>query len=264
MDGVFDSDNHAVLQRFPHLHTVTVDSHSDVHKNPSGRFAYRDVFNSLPANVLRLEIMCAHGPDLKIMEMVRTRCPKIEALRLGRCTMFNRSTPCPFWLGFPLEHDAYMASDGTDQYAHSAAQEIASLSQLKHLRLGVYLVSSTAVLAHRAYHLRKEPAPALINWQQALIDSAEHQDTSRPPEAAQLVDFYYRTQAMDANFGPDSCSFCRDAFYNQSKDFERGASTVMKTIVPSLETVEWMDWFSPSHLGISRYEVKPPEDVAHS
>ncbi|CAE6435380.1 hypothetical protein ACGC1H_002877 [Rhizoctonia solani] len=261
MDGVFDSNNQTVLQQFPHLHTVTIDSHSDVYKNALGRFSYRDVFSSLPPDVLRLEITCAHGPDLKIMEMVRAYCPKIEALRLGRCTMFNRSTPCEFWLDFPLDHDAYMSSDGTNDYAHSAAQEITTLSQLKHLRLGVYLVPSTTVLAHRAYHIRKEAAPAPINWQQALVDAAGPHGVNEPPGIPQLVEFYYHSQAMEAEFGPDSCSFCRDAFHDQSKDFQRGASAVMKNTIPSLEVVEWMDWFTPSHLGVSRHDVRPQERV---
>ncbi|KDN50551.1 hypothetical protein RSAG8_01049, partial [Rhizoctonia solani AG-8 WAC10335] len=198
------------------------------------------------------------------MEMVRACCPKIEALRLGRCTMFNRSTPCEFWLNFPLEHDAYMSSDGTDDYAHSAAQEITTLSQLKHLRLGVYLIPSTTVLAHRAYHDRKAAAPALINWQQALIDAAGPHGVNGPPDVSQLVEFCYNAPAMEADFGSDSCSFCRDAFYDQSKDLQRGASAVMKTIIPSLENVEWMDWFTPSHLGVGRYDVRPTEAVVSS
>ncbi|EUC64858.1 hypothetical protein RSOL_493180 [Rhizoctonia solani AG-3 Rhs1AP] len=261
MDGVFDSDNQTVLQQFPHLHTVTIDSHNDVYKNALGRFSYRDVFSSLPPNVLQLEITCAHGPDLKIMEMVRACCPRIEALRLGRCSMFNRSTPCEFWLDFPLDHDAYMSSDGTSDYAHSVAQEIAALSQLKHLRLGVYLVPSTTVLAHRAYHIRNEPAPAPINWQQALVDAAGPHGVNGPPDVSQLVEFYYHSGAMEAEFGPDSCSFCRDAFHDQSKDFQRSASAVMKTIVPSLEIVEWMNWFTPFHLGVSRHDVRPRRGV---
>ncbi|CAE6461924.1 unnamed protein product [Rhizoctonia solani] len=257
MEGAFHSNDSDILQQFSHLHTVTIDCHSDVYKNASGRFSYRDVFTSLPASILRLEITCAHGPDLKIMETVRTYCPRIEALRLGRCTMFNRSSPCEFWLNFPFDHDAYMASDGTDDYAHLAAQEMASLSQLKHLRLGVYLIPSTTVLAHRAYHVRKEAAPAPVNWQQALIDATH--DANGPPEVSKLVELYYRAPAMEAEFGPDSCTFCRDSFYNQSNDFQRSASAVMKTVVPSLEMIEWMDWFTPFHRGVSRHDVRPPQ-----
>ncbi|CAE6456142.1 unnamed protein product [Rhizoctonia solani] len=264
LDGVFSSNHHTILNRFPYLHSITIDAHSDVYKNEMGRFSYRDVFSTLPPNVVQLEITCAHGPDLKIIEMVRGCCPKIEALRLGRCTMFNRTTPCEFWRGFPFDHDAYIASNGTDDYAHSVAQEINSLAQLKHLRLGVYLAPSTAVLAHRAYHVRKEAAPALINWQQALTDAAVHHAVNGPPDVSLLVEFYYPSPAPEPDFGPDSCSFCREAFYDQSKDFERSASAVMKTIIPSLEIVEWMDWFTPSHLGVSRYDVKRPQAVAAS
>ncbi|KAH7341840.1 hypothetical protein B0J17DRAFT_715004 [Rhizoctonia solani] len=178
--------------------------------------------------------------------------------------MFNRTTPCEFWQGFPFDHDAYIASNGTDDYAHSVAQEINSLAQLKHLRLGVYLAPSTVVLAHRAYHTRKEAAPALINWQQALTNAAVHHGVNGAPDVSLLVEFYHHAPTSEAEFGPDSCSFCREAFYNQSKDFERSASAVMKTIIPSLEIVEWMDWFTPSHLGVSRYEFKHSEGTASS
>ncbi|KAJ1307462.1 hypothetical protein OPQ81_001562 [Rhizoctonia solani] len=217
LDGVFGSSNQAILHQFPHLNSVSIDAHSDVHKNASGRFSYRDVFSSLPASVSRLEITYAHGPDLKIIETVRDCCPKIEALRLGRCTMFNRAAACEFWVGYPFDHDAYIASDGTDDYAHSVAQEMTFLTQLKHLRLGVYLVPSTVVLAHRAYHIRKEVAPALINWQQALSDAQGHHGGNGLPDASQLIEFYYRPSVAESEFGPESCSFCRDAYYDQSK-----------------------------------------------
>ncbi|KAG8712419.1 hypothetical protein FRC11_000190 [Ceratobasidium sp. 423] len=178
--------------------------------------------------------------------------------------MFNRTPACEFWLGFPFDHDAYIASDGTDDYAHSVAQEIASLARLKHLRLGVYFAPSTVVLAHRAYHVRKEAAPAPINWQQALTDAAGHHNLNGPPDASQLIEIYHNASVTETNFGPDSCSFCRDAFYDQSKGFESSASSVMKTIIPSLEKVEWMDWFTPAHLGVSRYDVASLERATGS
>lgn len=31
--------------------------------------------------------------------------------------MFNRTPACDFWTGFPFDHDAYIAADGTDDYA---------------------------------------------------------------------------------------------------------------------------------------------------
>ncbi|CAE6510449.1 unnamed protein product [Rhizoctonia solani] len=264
LDSAFNSDNHAILRQFPYLHSVSIDAHNDAYKNAVGHFSYRDVFSSLPLSVLRLEVSCAHGPDLKIIETVRDCCPKIEVLRLGRCTMFNRAPACEFWAGFPFDHDAYIASSGTDDYAHSVAQEVASLTRLKHLRLGVYFAPSTTVLAHRAYHVRKEAAPVPINWQHALTDAAGHHNVDGPPDASQLIEFYHNAPVTETNFGPDSCSFCRGAFYDQSKNFESSASSVMKTIIPSLEKVEWMDWFTPSHLGVSRYDVGSSEGTTGS
>ncbi|ELU40431.1 hypothetical protein AG1IA_05535 [Rhizoctonia solani AG-1 IA] len=257
LDGALDSGNQSVLNQFPHLHTVSINAHEDVYKNASGRFSYRDVFNLLPTSILRLEITCAHGPDLSIMRIVRDHCPNIEVLRLGRCTMFNRIPACEFWLGFPFEHDAYIASHGIEDYAHSVAQEIVSLRRLKQLRLGVYLVPSATVLAHRAYHLREVAAPVPVNWQQALIDSGQQPAVNEPPDEPLLIEFYHRDEEAESKFGPDTCSFCRDGFYEQSRALERSASAVMKAMVPSLESVEWMDWFSPYHLGVSRCDVGP-------
>lgn len=120
LDGAFGSGvSDSILAQFPHLRTVSIDAHSDVYRNPSGRFSYRDVFTSLPVSLVCLEITHAHGPDLRIIEMARTYCPNLETLRLGRCTMFNRHLTCDFWSGFPFDHDAYIASDGTNEYAVS-------------------------------------------------------------------------------------------------------------------------------------------------
>lgn len=79
------------------------------------------------------------------------------------------------------------------------------------------------------------------------------------PEVSQLISLYH--QEPEADFGPDTCTFCREAFFEGAKDAERSASTVMKRIVPSLETVEWMDWFTPSHHGASCYCVDPKLEV---
>lgn len=134
----------------------------------------------------------------------------------------------------------------------SVSQEMISLKKLKNLRLGVYLIPSTAVLAHRAYHVQNQPEPAHIQWHQALIDLGIA-DARQPPNPALLISLYH--QKPEPNFGPNSCILCHDAFFNQSKNAEQNASAVMKENIPSLETVEWMDWFSPSHLGASSYTV---------
>jgi hypothetical protein len=110
------------------------------------------------------------------------------------------------------------------------------------------------VLAHRAYHTRKQPGPVQIHWQQALIDLGNsNTEPDRPPDVSRLISLYHQIPEVD--FGPDSCTFCREAFLAQSKHAEQSASVVMKETIPSLQTVEWMDWFSPSHLGTTCYSV---------
>lgn len=145
----------SILTRFPNLHTVSINAHSDVYRNQSGRFSYRDVFNSLPASLLRLEVTCAHGPDLKVIETVRRYCPNIETLRLGRCTMFNRTPACEFWSGFPFDHDAYIAADGTDDYAVCFSFICRSAFDIWHLSLALRRSGSLLVEMPRKLETRR-------------------------------------------------------------------------------------------------------------
>ncbi|KAG8700423.1 hypothetical protein FRC12_016352 [Ceratobasidium sp. 428] len=257
LDGVFTAKvPKDILTRFPHLRAVSVNAHNDVVRQDSGQFAYRSLFKSLPPSLLRLEITCAHGPDLKFIEAARDSCPGLLVLRLGRCTMFNRSPACEFWTAFPFDHDAYIAAVGTDDYAHSVAQALASLPQLKALRLGVYFMHSTIVLAHRVYHMRGLPEPVPVEWQQALFDlqGAPIAVPPQRPDSAPLVDFYHRLDESELSFGPDSCTSCHESF-QPSRGAERRANAILKELLPDLEVVEWMDWFSPSHTGVSQHSV---------
>lgn len=113
---------------------------------------------------------------------------------------------------------------------------------------------STAVLAHRAYHVRGLPAPEPLDWQQAISD-LRNLSVPEPPQrldTALLVELYH--QDVEQDFGPNSCSFCHESF-QPSREAERRANAAVKRLLPSLQTMEWMDWFSPSHLAVSRYDV---------
>jgi hypothetical protein len=105
-----------MLTQFPRLCAVSVDSHEDVQSNTDNRFAYRNLFSSLPSSLRRLEIKHAHGPDINVISTVKRCCPDLEELWLGRCTMFNRTPACNFWQSFPFDHDSYISSEGTDAY----------------------------------------------------------------------------------------------------------------------------------------------------
>lgn len=105
--------NLATLTR---VHTLSIDAHNDI-SHDGDRFAYRNFFKALPPSIIRLEVIHAHGPDVKVISAVKRYCPKLEELRLGRCTMFNRSPACEFWQRFFLEHDSYLSIEGTEEYA---------------------------------------------------------------------------------------------------------------------------------------------------
>ncbi|KAH7341845.1 hypothetical protein B0J17DRAFT_765850 [Rhizoctonia solani] len=258
MNASVDMHDIGMKRWFNRLHTLSLDLHSDIHRK-GGRFAYRDVFTSLPSSLRRLQIRNAHGPDVKIIATVKRCCPDLEELRLGRCSMFNRSPACEFWREFPFEHDSYISSDGTDEYASSLAQELAPLHRLKTLEVGIYLIPTSVVLAHRLYHVKKLPAPHVINWQLAIA-LAKHSPAAlagevippglEPASTDELVELLHRPKP-ETNFDQESCQFCRSEFLQASIDAELNATSTLKHLLPSLSEVEWQGWFTPNHLGVS-------------
>ncbi|KAH7308253.1 hypothetical protein B0J17DRAFT_634505 [Rhizoctonia solani] len=248
------------LNQFKQLHTLSLDLHGDIHHD-GRRFAYRDVFTSLPPSLRRLEIRNAHGPDAKTIAIVKQWCPNLQELRLGRCNMFNRSPACEFWRSFPFEHDSYISNDGTDEYAGSLAHELAPLRGLKTLQVGIYLIPTSVVLAHRIYHAHKISAPDVIIWQQAIplarSGSAALLSNVLPPalelaSTHDLVDVLHQPNP-EPNFNRESCAFCRANFLQASVDAELSATSILKSLLPSLREVQWQGWFTPNHQGISSH-----------
>ncbi|KAG8709648.1 hypothetical protein FRC09_000550 [Ceratobasidium sp. 395] len=210
-DGVLIGAFHqAELNKFDQLYALSIDAHSDV-TYKFGHFAYQDILPSLPASLRRLEITRAHGPDVKIIATVKEYCPELEELRLGRCTVFNSPEVCKFWRAFPLDHDSYMSIEDIASYAHSLAQELAPLRFLQALRLGLYLMPPTTILAHRLYHRRNTTAPEVIEWQHAItvatppngatLDDADIASLPRP-STDQLSSILYQVDPQE-EFGPD-------------------------------------------------------------
>ncbi|KDN50550.1 hypothetical protein RSAG8_01048, partial [Rhizoctonia solani AG-8 WAC10335] len=254
LDGTILPSKSSVLARFPRLRAVCVDSHEDI-RPVTGvhRLPYRDVFSSLPPTVRHLEIKHAHGPDLNIISCVKRHCPELESLWLGRCTMFNRAPPCNFWETFPLEHDSYISSEGTDGYAQSLGDELSPLRNLRSIRLGIYLVPSTTVLAHRLFHARNLLVPPVINWQTQLNPppnpnpNQDGQDPQPQPQLAQISDLIALLHQAPEK---ETCKHCSQELFAGTQSIEISATRILKEILPSLELVEWMDWFSPFHLGV--------------
>ncbi|CUA76038.1 hypothetical protein RSOLAG22IIIB_02045 [Rhizoctonia solani] len=252
LDGTILPSESSVLARFPRLRAVCVDSHEDV-RPVTGvhRFAYRDVFSSLPSTLRHLEIKHAHGPDVNVISCVKRHCPELESLWLGRCTMFNRTPSCSFWASFPLEHDSYISSEGTDGYAHSLGDELSALRNLRSIRLGIYLVPSTTVLAHRLFHARNLPVPPIINWQTQLHPpphtNQNEQNPQPQPQLAQISDLVALLHQAPEK---DACKQCHQEFFPSTQSAESDATGILKEMLARLELVEWMDWYSPFHLGV--------------
>lgn len=263
-DGtLLDSEHQNTLSKIPYLYTAIVDAHSDVWHDKHNRFAYRDILSTLPPSLKRLEIEHAHGPDIKIISLVKQHCPQLEELILGRCTMFNRHPACDFWVSFPHDHDAYMSDTGTDAYAHSLANELAPLKHLRSLRVGLYFAPSDIVLAHRLYHRRGLPAPETIHWQSA-IPLAELPANTLLQELPPHIEPATTTQLVSLLHHPDEesytefkCSRCAEITYTASKEAEKSASSILHEYIPTLLSVEWMGWLTPRRLGIHSYRFSP-------
>ncbi|KAF8688991.1 hypothetical protein RHS03_09217, partial [Rhizoctonia solani] len=258
-DGtLLDIKHQTNLSKIPNLYAATIDSHSDVWHGEHYRFAYRDILSTLPRSLKRLEIEHAHGPDIKIISLVKEHCPELEELVLGRCTMFNRSPACDFWSSFPHDHDAYMSMTGTDAYAHSLGSELAPLKHLRSLRVGLYFVPSDIVLAHRLYHRRGVPAPATIHWQSAipLAESPSdplHESPPHPEPAttAQLVSLLHRRD--EGSHTEFRCPMCAEITSASGSEAEKNANSILRGYLSKLAFVEWMGWLTPGHLGVHSY-----------
>ncbi|KAF8599671.1 hypothetical protein BDV93DRAFT_609111 [Ceratobasidium sp. AG-I] len=254
------------LLNFPNLCAVTIDAHSDITHNAGHQFAYRDLVTAFPPSLRRLEVIHAHGPDIKVIATVKKYCPLLEHMRLGRCTIFNRPDPCDFWSSFPFDHNSYISIEGTEEYAHSLAQELAPLKNIRSLRMGLYFVPSSIVLAHRLYHRRGLPAPEVIEWQQAIplaesVESAEIElEQALQPRGsattAQLITLLHQPD-HEIEFGPEhNCALCMEVTSQITEDAERRANAILANLVPSLIQVQWMAWLTPGHLGVHTYTLK--------
>ncbi|KAF8599676.1 hypothetical protein BDV93DRAFT_295031 [Ceratobasidium sp. AG-I] len=261
-----------VLLNFSNLYAVAIDAHSDITHNAGHQFAYRDLVTAFPPSLRRLEVIHAHGPDIKLIATVKEHCPLLEHMRLGRCTIFNRPDPCDFWSSFPFDHDSYISIEGTEEYAHSLAQELAPLKNIRSLRMGLYFVPSSIVLAHRLYHRRGLPAPEAIEWQQAIplaetqqiietieagaAEPGQATQTHDPATTAQLISLLHQPDP-ETEFGPEhNCALCTESTSQISEDAERRANAILTNLVPSLSQIQWMAWLTPKHLGVHTYTLK--------
>ncbi|KAG8770401.1 hypothetical protein FRC12_004289 [Ceratobasidium sp. 428] len=264
-DGALINARHQnILGKFSHLYALSIDAHGDVMYDNRNHFTYRDLFLSLPTSLRRLEIIRAHGPDMKVISAAKEYCPNLEELRLGRCTVFNSPTICKFWQTFPLDHDSYMSIEDTDSYVHSVAQELGPLQSLQRLRLGLYLIPSTTILAHRVYHKRNMVAPEVIEWQHAVSlavfpNEAALNDVAAlnllPGTTDQLSSILYQTDPYE-DFGSEQmCELCVESISQTGYESETRANAILKNLLPNLKSVEWMSWLSSGHTGVNIHEL---------
>ncbi|CAE6536125.1 unnamed protein product [Rhizoctonia solani] len=232
-----------VFMRFPNLHTAVIDAHNDfvLHARNPGNDAqsighYRLVAPQLPNTLRRLWITNAHGPDVRVIQNACVQCPQLEDLLIDRCTLFSprllpqpeneiqtthagdRESPgCHFWNNFPNDHDAYFASIGVTDYAHSLAAELRPLKHLKHLHMGLYLTPTEALAAHRTHH----------------SDLRIHGSLWDPV-----------------------CQSCLNEFGSETQEAEESASTALGYEIPNLEEVSWSSFYSVKKAGRSTFKIK--------
>ncbi|KAG8758345.1 hypothetical protein FRC11_003836 [Ceratobasidium sp. 423] len=153
-----------------------------------------------------------------------------------------------------------MSNIGTDEYTHSLGNELAPLRHLRSLRVGLYFVPSNIVLAHKLYHRRGLPAPAVINWQTAIPLAELPTDPPlqelpphvEPATTTQLVALLHRRdEESRAEF---KCSRCIELTSPGGREAENSANSILRGYLPKLTNVEWMGWLTPGHLGVHSYQ----------
>ncbi|KAG9082807.1 hypothetical protein FRC06_004845 [Ceratobasidium sp. 370] len=156
-----------------------------------------------------------------------------------------------------------MSTQDIHPYAYLLAQELVPLHSLTSIRLGLYLVPSTTVLVHRLYHRRNMPVPPVVEWQQAfLLAQLSVLAVNTPaelPTTEQIISFLHEPDP-ETEFGPGGmCTICFDTVSEVGRSAEASANAILKGLVPSLEKIQWMDWFTPGHLGLSSYTLLPSD-----
>ncbi|KAH7343227.1 hypothetical protein B0J17DRAFT_641519 [Rhizoctonia solani] len=229
--------------RFSNLHTAIIDAHNDFipHNRTSANDLqsighYRLVAPQLPSSLRRLWITNAHGPDVRVIQNACVQCAQLEDLWIERCTLFSpRLLPAPedstqsihtsgqedphchFWNNFPNDHDAYFASIGVVDYAHSLASELRPLKHLKRLHMGLYLTPTEALPAHRAHYSNMRTHGSL--WEPV-------------------------------------CQSCVDEFGPETREAEESATAVLGYEIPNLEEISWSSFHSVNKAGRSLFKLK--------
>jgi hypothetical protein len=141
---------------------------------------------------------------------------------------------------------------------HSLAQELAPLRSLQTLRIGLYLIPSTIILAHRLYHRRGLTAPEVIEWQQAIplaqIPTPAHDEAVEPATIDQLISLLHERDP-ETEFGEHICAMCVEEMEWITKDAETHANAILSELLPSLTKIQWMGWLTAGHLGVNSYNL---------
>ncbi|KAG9124453.1 hypothetical protein FRC07_011580 [Ceratobasidium sp. 392] len=158
-----------------------------------------------------------------------------------------------------------MSIEDTDSYAHSLARELVRLQSLRSSRLGLYLIPSTTILAHKLYHRRNVVAPELIEWQHAITSAAlldggilGHDATlPNPPPVTtdQPSSILYEADPVEEFGSEHMCELCVESVSQIGYDAETGANAILRELPPNLTNAEWMAWLSPGHIGVNTYEL---------
>ncbi|KAG8728011.1 hypothetical protein FRC11_011959, partial [Ceratobasidium sp. 423] len=73
------------------------------------------------------------------------------------------------------------------------------------------------------------------------------QDPQPQPQLAQVSDLIALLHQAPEE---ETCKKCRQDFFAATQSYEVSTTRILKKILPGLELVEWMDWFSSFHFGV--------------
>ncbi|CAE6450912.1 unnamed protein product [Rhizoctonia solani] len=240
------------LLTFPALRAAHINAHNDVTFDSYEGYKYYTLLPIVPRGLKRLALIHAHAPDGERLEALAQSASELEELRLGRCTLFDCATQgCSYWPAFPHDHDAYFSDEGAVEYATSIAQDLAPITSLRVVHLGVYLTPHAALATHQHQHSH---IPVLSPSVTAAIPNVDYLIHPPPPHHLHLLQHpHHRAPLHSPTLWSTPCEACLTQFGPATQIAEHAASSALGNLVPGLEEISWAGYFERSGQGVSAW-----------